>query len=168
MKRLLLALLYFQILPAFAEEAARYVEPPYKPPKVVYDFYLDDPAKMAAAFHWVRALIKPLSDPPYNIPPEAMNIKVVLHGTELVTMAKKNYGKYQELVEKMRYYASLGVEFKVCNFAAHDYGYSTEDFYDFIEVVPSAFAELVYWQQQGYALITPRVYFRNQSLEEMR
>ena len=92
----------------------------------------------------------------------------VLAGARAGPVARKNYEQYQEIVERMRYYASLGVEFKVCSFAARDYDYKTEDFYEFIEVVPSAFTELVHWQQQGYALITPRVYLRTQTIEEIR
>jgi hypothetical protein len=68
----------------------------------------------------------------------------------------------------MRYYASLGVDFKVCALAARDYGYSTDAFYEFVEVVPSAITELAHWQLQGYALITPRVMEKKFSLEEIR
>ncbi|HKJ76047.1 MAG TPA: DsrE family protein, partial [Gammaproteobacteria bacterium] len=68
----------------------------------------------------------------------------------------------------MRYYASLGVEFKVCGLAADDYGYAAEDLQDFVDLVPSAFNELVYWQNQGYALIVPRVQERTFSIEEIR
>lgn len=161
-------LLLLLSLSLHAEESARYLETDYGEPRVVYDFYLDDPAKMGAALYWIRSLINPLSEPPYSYSPEFMQIKVVIHGTEIVTVAKKNYEKYREYVERMRYYAALGVEFKVCNLAAGDYGYRTEDFYEFIDVVPSAFTELVHWQQQGHALITPKVYLRTQSMEEMR
>ena len=150
------------------EQHARYVETPYASPKVVYDFYLDDPEKMAAALFWIRSLINPLSEPPYSFAPEFMDIKVVIHGSEIVTVAKKNYATYHDAVERMRYYAALGVEFKVCNLAATDYGYRVEDFQEFIDVVPSAFSELVHWQQQGYALITPQVMIRNRSIEEIR
>ncbi|EGV50181.1 hypothetical protein Rifp1Sym_dw00120 [endosymbiont of Riftia pachyptila (vent Ph05)] len=149
-------------------EAGQEVEPAYEPPKAVYDFYLDDPAKMGSALYWIRSLINPLMDSPYDMAPEFMEIKVVVHGTEIVTLAKKNYERYRTEVERMRYYALLGVEFKVCGLAASDYGYSVEEFHDFVEVVPSAFAELLHWQRQGYGLITPRVYIRQQSLEEIR
>ncbi len=151
-----------------AEDSARYIEPPYKEPKVVFDFYLDDPAKMNTALYWIRSLVNPLSKSPYNFAPELMDIKVVIHGTEIVTVAKKNYTKYRQVVERMRYYASLGVEFKVCNLAATDYDYQIKDFYEFIDVVPSAFTELAHWQQQGFALITPRVYLRTQSIKDIR
>jgi uncharacterized protein len=100
--------------------------------------------------------------------PELMSIKVVIHGTEIVTLAKKNYDKYRDAVERMRYYAGLGVEFKVCGLAAHDYGYRPEDFQDFVQVVPSAITELAHWQMQGYALITPVVLEKKFSVEAIR
>lgn len=168
MKNFLSWLLILLSLDAVAEEAARYVEPPYDEPRVIYDFYLDDPAKMNAALYWIRSLINPLSEAPYNFAPEFMDIKVVIHGTEIVTTVKKNYAQYREVVERMRYYAALGVEFKVCSLSAADYDYQTQDFHEFIELVPSAFTELAHWQQQGYALITPRVYLRSRSIEEIR
>ena len=168
MKTVLFLLLYICTGPLMAEDAARYIEPPYKEPKVVYDFYLDDPAKMNTALYWIRSLVNPLSDEPYNFAPEFMEIKVVIHGTEIVTVAKKNYEKYRKVVERMRYYASLGVEFKVCNLAATDYDYQVKDFYEFIDVVPSAFTELAHWQQQGFALITPKVYLRTKSIKDIR
>ena len=68
----------------------------------------------------------------------------------------------------MKYYAELGVKFKVCRLAAEDYGYSDKDFYEFVEVVPSAITELVHWQQQGYALMTPVVMEKKYSTDEIR
>ena len=149
-------------------EGARYVTPPYEEPRVVYDFYLDDPQKIHAALFWIRSLINPLMEEPYGFAPEMMEIKVVIHGAEIVTVAKKNYAKYKNAVDRMRYYASLGVEFKVCGLAAQDFDYALEDFQDFIEVVPSAFTELVHWQQQGYAVIQPTILPRNYTIEEIR
>ena len=144
------------------------VQTPYTPQKVVYEFYFDDPDAINSALFWLRSHINPLSEAPYDISIDENEIKVVIHGTEIVTVAKKNYGKYKEAVERMRYYHALGVEFKVCNLAAQDYNYKVEDFYEFIEVVPSAFAELAHWQMQGYALITPKIMTREQTVEEIR
>ncbi|MES9930440.1 MAG: DsrE family protein, partial [Candidatus Thiodiazotropha sp. 6PDIVS] len=76
--------------------------------------------------------------------------------------------KYREVVERMRYYAALGVEFKVCNLAATEYDYHLNDFQEFVELVPSAFTELVHWQQQGYALIIPQVHIKRRSIEEIQ
>ncbi len=149
-------------------ERARVVNTAYTAQKVVFDFYLDDPAKMGSALHWVRALMNPLLEEPYRMAPEELSLKVVIHGTEIVTVAQKNHEKYKELVDRMRYYASLGVEFKVCGMAAHDYGYRLEDLYDFVEVVPSAITELAHWQLQGYALITPQILSKKLSIEEIR
>ena len=112
--------------------------------------------------------MNPLMDDPYNLAPEFLDIVVVIHGTEIVTLARQNYEKYQDTVERMRYYASLGVKFKVCGIAAHDFGYQTDAFYDFVDVVPSAITELAHWQLQGYALITPTVMEKKFSIEEIR
>jgi intracellular sulfur oxidation DsrE/DsrF family protein len=144
------------------------VQTPYTPQQVVFDFYLDDPAKINGALYWIRALINPLLDDPYGYAPEMLDIKVVVHGTEIVTLARRNEARYRDAVQRMRYYDSLGVQFKVCGLAARDYGYTTTDFQDFVEVVPSAITELAHWQLQGYALITPVVPEKKYSIEEIR
>ncbi len=153
-------------LPAFAE--ARFEQTPYQEPKVMFEFYFDEPDKINAALYWIRSYINPLSVEPYNYSPEFMDIKVIIHGTEIVTVAKKNYQKYKTAVDRMRYYHMLGVEFRVCGLAAHDYGYSQKDFQDFITLVPSAIIELGHWQQQGFALIKVDVMDKKYSIEEIR
>jgi intracellular sulfur oxidation DsrE/DsrF family protein len=153
---------------AAEERVSRAVQTPYGEQKVVFDFYFDDPAKINSALYWIRSLINPLMDEPYGIAPEFLDIKVVIHGTEIVSVARKNYEQYQDAVERMRYYSSLGVEFKVCGLAAHDYGYATDDFHEFIEVVPSAITELAHWQLQGHALLTPVVMEKRYTLDEIR
>jgi intracellular sulfur oxidation DsrE/DsrF family protein len=140
----------------------------YKPQKVVYEFYFNEPTQINSALYWIRSLLNPLLEAPYNYSPEENDIKVVVHGTEIVTLAKKNYAKYKEAVERMRYYSQLGVEFRVCALAAEDYNYTAKDFYDFVTVVPSAFAELAHWQSQGYALIRPRILDKRYTVDEIR
>jgi len=161
-------LTFFSLASVAADDTASVVMTPYTEPNVVYDFYFDEPAKINNALYWIRSLMNPLMDEPYNMAPEFMSIKVVIHGTEIVSVARKNYEKYKNAVERMRYYASLGVEFKVCGLAAHDYGYMVEDFQEFIEVVPSAINELAHWQLEGYALITPIVMEKKYTIEEIR
>lgn len=163
----LLMLIWLGVI-APAQAAGKEVATPYVPAKVVFDFYLDDPQEIGSALYWVRSLMNPLLDAPYNYSPEDLKIVVVIHGTEIVTVAKKNETKYQEAVDRMRYYADLGVSFKVCGQAAKDYGYSVQDFQDFIEVVPNAMTELAHWQQQGYALIIPRILDKKFSIESIR
>lgn len=163
-----LGLLLALLLALPAHGAGTWVQTPYKPAKVLFEFYFDDPAKMGSALYWVRSLMNPLMEAPYSFAPEELSVKVVIHGTEIVTVAKHNEEKYREFVDRMRYYAALGVEFKVCGQAAEDFGYSVNDFQDFIQVVPNAITELAHWQQEGYALITPHIYEKRFPIEEIR
>lgn len=153
---------------ASAQAAGSWVQTPYQPPRVMFEFYFDDPNKIGSALYWIRSLMNPLTEAPYNYPPEDFSIVVVIHGTEIVTVAKKNAAKYQEAVDRMRYYADLGVKFKVCGQAAEDYGYAVKDFQDFIEVVPNAITELAHWQQQGYALILPQIMDKKLDIDAIR
>ncbi len=150
------------------ENGATIVDTPYTEQKVVFDFYYDNPVKINSALYWVRSLMMPLLETPYDYPPDFLSLKIVIHGTELVSLAKKNYNKYHDAVERMRYYADLGVEFRVCNLAAKEYGYTPKDFYNFVQVVPSAITEIAHWQLKGYALITPQVLDKKFSIEEIR
>ena len=104
----------------FAEGAKR-VQTPYEEQKVVFDFYFDDPNRINSALFWIRSLMNPLSEEPYNISPDFLDIVVIIHGTEIVTVAKHNYKEYKDAVERMKYYAELGVSFRVCGLAAADY-----------------------------------------------
>lgn len=164
-----LPLLLVLLVPAATVKAeAKFVQTPYEEQKVVFDFFFDDPKKIGSALFWVRSLLNPLMDEPYNYAPEFLDLVVLIHGTEVVTTAKHNYDKYKDSVERMKYYAALGVKFKVCGIAAQDYGYSRRDFYDFIELVPSAVTELAHWQLQGYATIKPEIMDKKFSIEEIR
>jgi len=164
----LICWLLLVLLPAQVSGQAKIVQTPYEEQKVVFDFFLDAPEKVNAALYWVRALLNPLLDEPYNQAPEFMDVVVVIHGTEIATTVKHNYQKYHDAVERMRYYASLGVKFKVCRLAAEDYGYAAKDFQEFVELVPSAMTELAHWQNRDYALIIPQVVDKRYSIEEIR
>lgn len=151
-----------------AQAQAKFVQTPYANPKVLVDVYLDHPAKMSAALYWLRSFVNPLTEAPYSMFPEDLNIIVLLHGTEIVTVAKKNEEKYEEVVGRMRYYAGMGVKFKICGLGMRDFGYLPEDLQPFIEVTPSAMTELVHWQNRGYALITPQVVDKRLVIEDIR
>jgi uncharacterized protein len=169
MKRILpLLMLVWLVMPGPAHATGKWMETPYAPARVVFDFYLDNPQKIGSALYWMRSLMNPLLDSPYDYSPEDLKIVVVIHGTEIVSVAKKNEAKYQDAVDRMRYYANLGVSFKVCSQAAEEYGYRLQDFQDFIEVVPNAITELAHWQQQGYALISPQILEKKLNLEAIR
>ena len=161
----------FNVLISFtaqSEENPKLTFTPYEPQKVIFDFYFDRPEKINSALYWIRSLITPLMDAPYNYAPEFMDIIVMIHGTEVVALTKKNYKKYKSAVDRIGYYEAIGVKFKICSIAAKDYGYVDADFYDFVEIVPSAMTELVHWQMKGYGVITPQIYDKKLSNEEIR
>ncbi len=167
MRNLILSLFLLSTsFPAYSEP--RFVQTPYEEPRVMFEFYFDEPGKIHAALHWLRSYINPLMASPYNMAPEFMDIKVIIHGTEIVTLAKKNYAKYKNAVERMKYYHQLGVEFRVCGLAANDFDYKLSDFQDFVILVPSAITEIGHWQQKGYALIQPDIMDKKFSVEEIR
>lgn len=149
-------------------EQAKFVQTPYKEPRVMFEFYFDQPEKINSALYWLRSYINPLTEAPYNYAPEFMNIKVIIHGTEIVTLVNNNYKKYKTIVERIKYYSQLGVEFRVCAIAASDFGYTISDFQSFVKVVPSAIVEIGHWQQQGYAIIKPEILEKKFSVEELR
>jgi intracellular sulfur oxidation DsrE/DsrF family protein len=154
--------------PALAEKEAQWVQTPYGEQKVIFDFYFDNPDKINSALYWIRSLMNPLMDPPYEMAPEFLDLKVIIHGTEIVALAKHNAKRYEDSVQRMRYYHSLGVEFIVCGLAMADFGYRVQDLQEFVKVVPSAITELAHWQLQGYALITPQVLERKFAIEDIR
>ena len=96
--------------------------------------------------------------------PEMMDVMVMIQSTEIVTLAKHNYEKYQDSVERMKYYQALGVEFLDCGLAAKVYSYHPGDLYDFVTLVTSAPP----LQMQGYALIVPLIGSKTFSIEEIR
>jgi len=147
---------------------AQIVNTPYQAQKAVFEFYFDTPEKMSNGLYWILGMYHTLNESPYSIAPDDLDVKVVLHGTEIVTLVKKNYQKYHELVERMRYYTEFGVEFKVCATSAHDFGYKAEDFQDFVQIVPNAVTEIVHWQAQGYSLVIPEVLEKKLSTDEIR
>ena len=167
MRLLIFLLAYLSSFSALPDEAT-FEQTPYEQPKTVFEFYFDDPNKINSALYWLRSYINPLTEAPYDYAPEFMDIKVIIHGTEIVTLAKKNVEKYKTAVERMRYYSMLGVEFRVCALAAKDFGYQRKDFQDFVKVVPSAITELGHWQQQGYAIIKPEIIDKKFSVDEIR
>ncbi len=148
--------------------AGRLTHTPYTPQKVVFDFYFNAPEAIGAGLYWVRGLLNPLSEHPYDYAPDDHRVVIVLHGVEVVTLAKHNYEQYRDAVERMRYYSELGVSFRVCALSLQEFNYRPEDLHDFVDIVPSAFAELAHWQQRGYALIQPQILEKIYATEQIR
>ncbi len=169
MKRVVLTLLV--ILSLSFSEGAKFVQTPYEAPfKAVVEFYFDEPEKIRPALEWVSNIIYVLSREPYNfVPGEDIDIVVVIHGTEITTLVKKNRERYRDIWDRIEGMSMYGVKFKVCGMAAElIYGYKKEDFPEFVELVPSAITELLHWQQKGYALLIPRILERKRAVEEIR
>ena len=137
-------------------------------PKALFEFYFDEPQKIYSALFWIRSYMNTLMAEPYGVAPELMDIIVVIHGTEIVTVAKKNHKKYKNIIDRISYYEQLGVQFRICMDAADEYGYRPDDFPGFIKMVPSAMVELAHWQSLGYPLIRPIVYEKKYSIEDIR
>ena len=154
-----LAALWFASCAFSAQAGGTFLQTPYGSPKVVFEIYLDNPAKLGHAINWVRNMTHTLSRDPYTFDPKTL--KVVMHGVEIQATVKEFENNFPDTVEKMRALSEQGVEFKVCNYAREQYGYTFDDFQDFIQVVPSAIVEVAYWQNQGYALMTPQVFFKD-------
>jgi len=165
------AVLLLFLLPAVnaIADQAQYVQTPYTgKQKVLVDFYFNEPVDINSALYWLRTYVNTMSDSPYDVSPYDMDIKVLIHGAETVTLAKKNYKKYKTAVDRMRYYADLGVEFRICGLAMGEFGYRPQDLQDFVRIAPSAMTEIVHWQLQGYALLRPIVLEKKYSIEEIR
>ncbi len=171
MGKVLLLLIFTLPLVWSQEKGARFVQTPYEPPfRVVVEFYFDEPEKIRPALLWVSNIIYVLSNEPYNfIPEEDLDIVVVIHGTEITTLVKKNREKYRDVWERMEGMAMYGVKFKVCGMAAEQlYGYTREDFPPFVDLVPSAITEILHWQLKGYALLIPQIKEMKRPREEIR
>jgi hypothetical protein len=68
-------------------QVGTWVETFYQENKVFFDFYFDEPDKINSALYWIRAQMNPLMDESYNQAPEFMQPVVIIHGTEIVTVA---------------------------------------------------------------------------------
>ncbi len=170
MRRALAGLLLLLTV-SFGREGAVFVQTPYEPPfRAVVEFYFDEPEKIRPALEWVSNIIRVLSEEPYSfIPGEEIDVVVVIHGTEITTLARKNRERYKDVWERMEGMTMYGVRFRVCSIAVEKvYGYSGEELAPFVELVPSAIPELLHWQQKGYALLIPRILERRRSVEEIR
>ncbi len=166
---ILLSVSYAALASATEENPAKVVQTPYnEEQKTLFQFFFNHPAKINTGLDWLRVYMNTLINDPYGMAPEFMQVKVVIHGTEIVTLLKKNRQKYQSAVERMEYYASLGVEFIACHSFAEGLGYQPKDFYDFVTLAPSGPNEVIHWQQQGYALIIPQALDKLINLDELR
>jgi len=119
--------------------------------KVVWDFNFSDPKAIGVVLNNLNALLKATAEfGPHELEP--IKVVIVSHGPELVVFAKKNYGKYKDIVDRAASFAKQGVKFEICRNAAAAQGFVPEDLYGFTTVVPAGPYALAYWQAKGYTL----------------
>jgi uncharacterized protein len=119
--------------------------------KVVWDFNFTDPKAVGVVLNNLNALVKATAEfGPHEIEP--LKVVIVSHGPELVVFAKKNYGKYKDIVDRAASFAKQGVKFEICRNAAAAQGFTPEDLHGFTTVVPAGPYALAYWQAKGYSL----------------
>ena len=119
--------------------------------KTVWDFNFADPKAVGIVFNNIVALMKATAAyGPVDLHP--LRIVVVSHGPEVVVWAKKNYGKYKELVDRAASLAKQGVVFEVCRNAAAAEGFKPEDLDGFLTVIPAGPYAIAYWENKGYGL----------------
>ena len=81
-------------------------------------------------------------------------IALVLHGPEIKMFTKKNYGKYQKLVDKAaRLDSSSVIEIKICRTAMDDMKIKKDDLPAFVEIVPYGPDEEERLLRQGYTYL---------------
>ena len=84
----------------------------------------------------------------------SLPLAVVSHGDEMLALTTDNQGTYAPLHEKIRRLVfKQGVEFHVCGNFAQMNGLSSEDFPDYIDVVPFGPAQIADYQALGYRLV---------------
>ena len=85
---------------------------------------------------------------------EHAGIALVLHGPEIEMFTKKNYGKYQKLVDKAaRLDSSSVIEIKICRTAMDDMKIKKDDLPAFVEIVPYGPDEEERLLRQGYTYL---------------
>lgn len=118
----------------------------YKPQKVVYDVNVASVAAMTSVLDRASHLSKITGANPFD-----SSIVLVLHGNEIPFFARKNYQKYNELVNRAQsLIAGETLVIKMCKLAAEGHGYKPEDIHGFIKIVPMGDAEIIRLQNEEH------------------
>lgn len=124
------------------------ITPAYQGQKVVFDVTADKLAGLNRVLDRVGYLSQMNGDDPL-----AVRIVLVIHDDAIPFFARKNYSRYQTLMQRA-YSASLGniIEFRMCKAAARLRGLQSSDIHGFITMVPMAEAEIARLQrEEGFA-----------------
>lgn len=129
----------------------------YEAQKALYDFHLQEPQEVYAAFGYINNHIKAMKE--YG-DYENSRIVIVAHGNELHAFSRLNQHLYPDMYETLRELRELGVCIRLCRNAARSRGYGPDEFYDLITVVPAAVIDIAKWQSQGYSYMLAGVKHR--------
>ncbi|HKJ71569.1 MAG TPA: DsrE family protein [Gammaproteobacteria bacterium] len=144
------------ILPADAAAAetapwgrAEAKEIDYTHQKVVLDITVDSVERMNAVLDRASYISNLNGGNPLDTA-----IVLVLHGDEIPFFAVANYPEYQELMTRAQS-LTVGdiIEFRMCRVAARSHGFEPSDIHGFVTLVPMAEAEIIRYQQKGYAYL---------------
>ena len=140
-------------LPAGAAEApwgraqAKAID--YSDQRVVFDVTVDSVERMNAVLDRASYISKLNGGNPL-----ATKIVLVLHGNEIPFFAIENYSEHEELMVRAQS-LTVGdiIEFRMCRVAAEGHGYQPGDIHGFVTLVPMAEAEIIRYQQKGFAYL---------------
>jgi intracellular sulfur oxidation DsrE/DsrF family protein len=138
-------LLVLLSLPAFAGGAAPADSdgPQYK---VVYQCNKGEPEDYKSLLFSVSQLKQKYGDD--------VDIVVTCLGKGIHLLAKKpRRGVPETALEQMTYLDTYGVKFHACGNTMHALGWTADDMYDFVEVVPIGADDLMKLQHEGYAYL---------------
>ena len=149
---LALTTLAFPVLSAAAEAPwgraeAKDIE--YKNQRVVFDVAVDSVERMNAVLDRASYINNLNGGNPFDT-----SVVLVLHGDEIPFFAIDNFAKYEELMTRAQS-LTVGnvIEFRMCKQAAKGHGYEPSDIHGFVTLVPMAEAEIIRYQQKGFAYL---------------
>lgn len=152
---LLLALAFLAPAPAAAagEQApwgrAEAREIDYSDQRVVFDVAVDSVERMHAVLDRASYISQLNGGNPFDT-----SIVLVLHGNEIPFFAVENYDQRKELMTRAQSLTVGGIiEFRMCRVAARGHGYEPADLHGFVTLVPMAEAEIIRYQQKGFAYL---------------
>lgn len=124
-------------------------ETAYAPAKAVYDVSTSDAAELGRILDRA-SLLQTL----YGVDPFEAAIVIVVHEGAIPLFAKSAPDQAHDLMLRASSLA-MGevIHFRLCSASARMQGYSSEDFHEFMKMVPMADAEIVRLQNEGYAYL---------------
>ena len=122
----------------------------YSDQKVVFDVAVDSVERMNAVLDRASFISQLNGANPFST-----KVVLVLHGNEIPFFAIENYDEREELMKRAQNLTMNDtIEFRMCEQAASFHDYQPEDIHGFVTLVPMAEAEIIRYQQKGYAYLS--------------